>query len=239
MLRIGLVIAFVLVAGCAHDDGAAAPEQMTNTMFVTRYAPESRSDRLSEGEQEELFKAVGERVRPGRVWMVNVEYNKGGIFAGEVYFEPDQSSERVRRGYCIHVEGWSDLLAAVKEGPYESSGRYAQVALAVDVVHGFGKGFGGGLPFLEEQMPFEPGRAFYGRGVELGDEELADVVDAARRVLWERGMGRIVGMEMRDGAIRVYGRWAGWGPVPLVGGVFVDVSRKGEKYEVSAEGRWE
>lgn len=184
-----------------------------------RYDPALSPKALTERENAELktlaaASAKGKR----RAWFVRVRYNDKGIFVADLYFAPDTTEPRIRKGTCAHVEGWGDLLSVVKDGPAKEMPKYVQISRPNEP-------FDDRLTVPDrEMMPFQPDHRFFGEAVKLSDEELVSLVDLVRPVFAKNDGGPIYRIEMKGELIRVF---SGEQQGPLAGGGrFVDVKRK-------------
>ena len=194
-----------------------------------QYDPALSPKALTEGENAELKQLAAESAKGNRrAWFVRVRYNDRGIFAADLFFAPDTTEPRIRKGTCAHVEGWSDLLSVVKDGPADEMPRYVQISLPNEP-------FDDHLTVPDrERMPFQPDHRFFGKAVKLSDEELISLVDLVRPVFAKNDGGPIYRIEMKGELIRVF---SGEQQGPLAGGGrFVDVKRKaGGGFELANE----
>jgi len=194
-----------------------------------RYDPALSPKALTERENAELKQLAAESAKGNRrAWFVRVRYNDKGSFAADLYFTPDTTEPRIRKGTCAHVEGWGDLLSVVKDGPAEEMPRYVQISLPNEP-------FDDRLAMPDrEMMPFQPDHRFFGMAVKLSDEELISLVDLVRPVFAKNAGGPIYRIEMKGELIRVF---SGEQQGPLAGGGrFVDVKRKaGGGFELANE----
>jgi hypothetical protein len=237
-----LCCVLIIAGGCA----ANSPHSTTPTSIQpaiasprlfsmeVRYDLELHPDALTSQQNVELLQQASERATSEpRLWFVHVRYNKRGIFAANLYFTPDAASPRIRKGFCAHVESWADLLSVLREGPSDHAPRYAQISNPQEPFdHCLNVPSG-------DMMPFEPDRHFFGKAVELGDDDLVALVDLVRPVFARNGGGPIFGIEAKEDMIRVFSG-ASHGPLSG-GGRFVDVKRKaGGGFELADEnvGSW-
>jgi len=226
MNRRGLLLSCILIltGGCAVQSPRSTTQPAAAPLAIVpleiRYDPSLHPDELAPRDKEELLNLASEHAdRKVRPWFVYVRYNKNGIFAANLYFTPDSISPRIGKGFCAHVEGWSDLLAIIREGPGQQTPRYTQVSRPEAL-------FGNRLEVpLGDLMPFEPENHFANKPAELGDDELVAVVDLVRPVFAREGGGAIFGIETKGLEIRVF---SGTSQGPLSGGGrYLDVKRKG------------
>ncbi len=235
------LICYVLViaVGCAHRSPSAMPSThpiiaSTSPPIEVRYDPALSPKALTAQEKNELTNLAAARANDDcRPWFVCVRYNDNGIFAADLFFAPDTSSARLRKGTYAHVEGWEDLLSVVKDGPAEQMPRYAQISPPTEP-------FDHRLTVPDRvMMPFEPDHHFFGEAVKLSDSELVSLVDLVRPVFAKNDGGPIYRIEAKGEMIRVF---SGEQQGPLGGGGrFVDVKRKiGGGFELANEevGRW-
>jgi hypothetical protein len=225
--RADLLCCVLMVAvGCTHQSPSATTLPSAHAFIASpplpievRYDPALHPKALTAQEKAELINAAADSANIGvRAWFVRVRYNDKGIFAADLYFAPDTTTPRIRKGTLAHVEGWGDLLSVVKDGPAEEMPRFVQISRPNE-------------PFDErltvperEMMPFEPDHRYFGEAVKLSDNELVSLVDLVRPVFARNDGGPIYRIEMKGDWIRVF---SGEQQGPLAGGGrFVDVKRK-------------
>lgn len=215
-----LCCVLIIAMGCTHQSPSATTLPSTRPPPIeVRYDPALNPKALTAQEKTELIKSAAASAKGNRrAWFVRVRYNDKGIFAADLYFTPDTSSARIRKGMCAHVEGWGDLLSVVKDGPAEQMPRYSQISLPNEP-------FDDRLTVPDrDMMPFEPNHRYFGEAVKLSDDELVSLVDLVRPVFAKNDGGPIYRIEARGEIIRVF---SGEQQGPLAGGGrFVDVKRK-------------
>lgn len=199
-----------------------------------RYGGSLKPQPLSPERKQKIVGLASDDAPAGRrIWFVLVLYNKDHIYNTLVYFEPEVSTSRLRKGTYAGISNWTERArearSILKADDDLAPPRYVQVSDAA-------------APFTRaltvpraEVMPFDPDSAGFGEAANLNDEEWVALVDLVRPVFDKEGGGPVHRAEVRDGVLRVY---SGWQEGMLSGGGrYVDVKRKpGGGFELTGDG---
>jgi hypothetical protein len=205
-----------------------------------RYAPHGAPEPLSAERKRKILEFAMEGAPADRaVWFMLVLSNHETGYAAIVYFVPDSTTPRLRRGRCAYVTEHREWLKKLPEElkaklrvPRRELPSYVQVSPAE-------------APFDDRVtipnanlMPFDPSGWTEGQVARLDDGELVELVDLARAAFGASKDDPIHAIQMDEGIIRVE---SGWQVGPLEGaGKFVEFRRKagGGFQQVGGVGDW-
>ena len=214
-----------------HTSAATRPVTQPTTTPTTQphvpvvYARPKDNKPLTEAQVQEALRVAGE-LRPRRdgrdIWFIAVIRNRFANLRVVVYYAPDESSPRLRRGRCAVF--WTYTGADPLIQPYLLVSRPD-------------KPFGDRLEIpAVPDLPFKPPEDFRFRPVWVGDDELVRVVDVGRAAFDEFYLGSKLEPEPPykiqvdgDNFYVVNGE-------PDAGGNYVVVRRRDGRFEATWEG---
>lgn len=257
-LLAGLIAALAGVPARAAEPAATRPTTRPEVAVV--YADHGSPGRLTAGQAEQVGRAATALAPDGRAaWFVLVRSNHLGA-AGEgaagdmlhatIYYAPDASSPRLRKGRAVGLTLFGRKLRSGEPVPY------LQVSPG-DAPFPDPPGVPGvpAVPALAD-LPFGPPLTGNRAPAEVGGDDLVRLVDAARAILradaakterWARHQGPdarahaarernepIHRIEKDGDVLRVYTGWQTG--IRSGGGRFVDLRRAGGEYRQISEG---